>query len=233
MKKFLIASIVCFVLINNVNAGSFALTVNDTVKTGGINSMVSLTGTLSADSFFPVSIRLTIFRNLGSSDWHLSMCTPAGTCGDTTLVTIDFDIMPGSNHYIATNFYTGNDPHTGSALVRFENIADSTDYLEFTFTAISKAPTAIEDIGNVNGSFLLQNYPNPFSLNTSIQYKTTSTDSRIVLRNATGKKIDEFPINKMQEGEIKINKQLPSGIYFYSLYEKGMSVATRKMIVLE
>jgi alpha-tubulin suppressor-like RCC1 family protein len=82
----------------------------------------------------------------------------------------------------------------------------------------------------ITSSSYLQNYPNPWSSSTTIQYNLTGNAGKIILNDVTGRIIKEISLTD-SSGEIIIAEKIPSGIYFYSLQENGRTVLTQKMIV--
>jgi photosystem II stability/assembly factor-like uncharacterized protein len=95
-----------------------------------------------------------------------------------------------------------------------------------------------EQITNVSSDFVLyQNYPNPFNPISSIKYKVSRrADLKIIVFDITGKEIITL-INKKQSSgiyEVKFDgSNLPSGIYFYSLFADGIRVDTKKAILIK
>jgi len=85
--------------------------------------------------------------------------------------------------------------------------------------------------------FLYQNYPNPFNPKTVINYELRVT-SFVSLRiyNIQGEESKVLVNQKQNSGEYKIEfegSDLPSGVYFYSLFLDGERVDTKKMMLLK
>jgi photosystem II stability/assembly factor-like uncharacterized protein len=89
---------------------------------------------------------------------------------------------------------------------------------------------------------LCQNYPNPFNPSTTISYKVISYKViRLVVYNILGKEVAVLVNEKLKPGEYETqfpnnsitNNQLPSGIYFYSLFADGERVDTKKMVLIK
>lgn len=76
---------------------------------------------------------------------------------------------------------------------------------------------------------LSQNAPNPFYTNSVINYDLRDAGA-LKIQDLTGKMIREIPLNA-GTGQVSIN-QLQSGIYFYSLWENGQRLATKRMQVI-
>ncbi|MCD4734471.1 MAG: T9SS type A sorting domain-containing protein, partial [Bacteroidales bacterium] len=83
--------------------------------------------------------------------------------------------------------------------------------------------------------FRIQNYPNPFTCFTTIEYELSEPGSaEIKIYNQAGQLIKEFVQQKGQVGLIKVAWQaenMPSGIYFIRL-QVGNEIITKKMIKL-
>ena len=92
--------------------------------------------------------------------------------------------------------------------------------------------------------FLYQNYPNPFNPKTVINYELSASrqggrvTSFVSLRiyNIQGEETKILVNQKQNSGEYKIEfegSDLPSGVYFYSLFLDGERVDTKKMMLLK
>ncbi|MBX7042199.1 MAG: hypothetical protein K1X85_04775 [Ignavibacteria bacterium] len=84
---------------------------------------------------------------------------------------------------------------------------------------------------------LSQNYPNPFNPSTKISYKL-QMPGYISLRihDVAGREISSLVNTRQSAGSYEIifpSDNLPSGVYFYSMYIDGIAVASRKMVVLK
>ncbi len=97
--------------------------------------------------------------------------------------------------------------------------------------------TSIED--KVAGSTfsLSQNYPNPFSnsTNTTIQYEIKKSGYvALEVYDALGRKVATLADENQAAGtyEVKLNKSLSNGLYFYKLSADGSSL-TRRMLVTQ
>lgn len=85
--------------------------------------------------------------------------------------------------------------------------------------------------------FLYQNYPNPFNPVTTIEYEITSKGFiNLSVYNIQGKKQTEL-VNKIQNtGNYKVNlngSNLPSGVYFYTMFVNGNRIQTKKMMLVK
>jgi hypothetical protein len=82
-------------------------------------------------------------------------------------------------------------------------------------------------------SFLDQNSPNPTSLSTTILYKTdvNSQNSFIILHDFNGQEVKKFKVDS-GEGSLEIKtSEMNPGIYFYSLFENGKGISTKRLLV--
>jgi len=84
---------------------------------------------------------------------------------------------------------------------------------------------------------LKQNYPNPFNPVTTIEYEISSKGFiNLSVYNIQGKKQTEL-VNKIQNtGNYKVNfngSDLPTGVYFYTMFVNGNRVQTKKMMLLK
>ena len=92
-------------------------------------------------------------------------------------------------------------------------------------------------------SKLIQNYPNPYNSKSKIKYKISKSEVRsrelevkIIVYNITGKIIAELVNEQKPPGEYELmfdSKELPSGVYYYVLYEDGVRADAKKMIMIK
>jgi photosystem II stability/assembly factor-like uncharacterized protein len=89
---------------------------------------------------------------------------------------------------------------------------------------------------------LSQNYPNPFNPATNIKYQIANNKFiRLVVYDILGKEVAVLVNGKQSPGEYEVqfpnvqsaNVQLPSGVYFYSLFADGERVDTKKMVLIK
>lgn len=86
--------------------------------------------------------------------------------------------------------------------------------------------------------FLSQNYPNPFNTNSNIKFRTSKKLAHVVIKvfDLTGKLVSELVNQKLTSGEYETSfdaKDLPSGVYFYSLIVDGKMIDTKKSILIK
>ncbi len=103
------------------------------------------------------------------------------------------------------------------------------------FTQITVGTGHVPDHYRFN---MLQNYPNPFTDQTSItiwaDQNVTNKKAEIVIKDLTGREISNFPVS-LNSGKNIINfanKNDIDGIFTYSLMINNQIVQTRKMVVL-
>ncbi|MBK7104287.1 MAG: Type 1 glutamine amidotransferase-like domain-containing protein [Ignavibacteriae bacterium] len=134
-------------------------------------------------------------------------------------------------------------------IVALNNLRISlTNNSNFQYSLINRNFGIINSI-NVNDEILKkniftleQNYPNPFNPNTTINYSIPNVGSDFSLSNATlkvydilGREVAELVNQKQNPGNYKIQfdgRNLPSGIYFYTLHTNNFSI-TKSMVLLK
>jgi hypothetical protein len=94
-----------------------------------------------------------------------------------------------------------------------------------------------------NDFSLSQNYPNPFNPTTSIKYQVESRKLiKLVVYDILGKEVAVLVNEKLQPGTYETQfpnyygvtgNQLPSGVYFYSLFADGERMDTKKMLMIK
>ena len=95
----------------------------------------------------------------------------------------------------------------------------------------------------VNHNYQLTNHPNPFTGETTISFSLTTNlheKARIDIFNIRGQKVKTFDVitngaegSVIWNGRDETNKPVSSGIYFYKLVVDGITVDTKKMILLK
>jgi len=109
-----------------------------------------------------------------------------------------------------------------------------------------KIGNSIETITNINlgGALkktvhifqLYQNYPNPFNPSTTIRYSLDKAGKvELAVYNVLGKKVRRLLNRRQQTGSYSVifnAENLASGIYFYNLFVNGVSISSRKMVLI-
>jgi len=84
---------------------------------------------------------------------------------------------------------------------------------------------------------LSQNYPNPFNPSTNIKFNVEKLGNiKIIVYDIAGREVQTLVNERLQPGTYEANfdaGNLPSGIYFYSLFANDSKIDTKKMIVLK
>jgi hypothetical protein len=104
--------------------------------------------------------------------------------------------------------------------------------------------TNINISGNIIPDFfiLFQNYPNPFNPYTNIKYQIANNKFvTLKVYDILGKEVTTLVNEKQSPGTYEVqfpnsklaNVQLPSGIYFYSLFADGNLIKTKKMLLIK
>ncbi|MBE2254845.1 MAG: T9SS type A sorting domain-containing protein [Ignavibacteria bacterium] len=111
---------------------------------------------------------------------------------------------------------------------------------EFHYTNYKQFGTVNIQVNNtiVPENFILhQNYPNPFNPETKIKYEIKNkSEVKLIVFDITGKTIEELADGIKNPGIYETrfeSKNLPSGVYFYSLIINGLKTETKKMILIK
>lgn len=101
-------------------------------------------------------------------------------------------------------------------------------------TALNNVATTSQRIES-NSTALAQNYPNPFSGLTTIQFKLDHTQQvSLNIFDLSGKLVNQLVNRQLNEGDYQINfdrENLPSGTYMYQLNIDGVR-NTKRMTIL-
>jgi hypothetical protein len=187
-------------------------------------------------SYFPSSLFLDKYNNCyitgtfftikydvnGNQKWALNNSDPQSTYRYRGVKVI----IDRSNNMFITATGAGNVGSTGDILT-----------LKYNHT------TNINNYGSQNYNYkLYQNYPNPFNPVTNIKYQIPrSSNVKLIVYDILGKEIAKLVDQKQNAGSYETqfpdyqfsNNQLPSGVYFYSLFIDGVRLDTKKLILLK
>jgi hypothetical protein len=169
----------------------------------------------------------SIYDGFQKSEKYTSMSTPrlaAGTTGNGNDVSVmaatgPFSINAGDSIQVAFALLAG-------------------DSLPVILAAANAADIKYDDITGVTEnsslSFSLdQNYPNPFSENTSIRFTLpSSVNVNLCIYDVTGQKVMTVVNEKLSQGNHKFSidtKKLSSGMYYFTL-RAGEQVETKKLV---
>lgn len=87
---------------------------------------------------------------------------------------------------------------------------------------------------DIEQALLYQNNPNPFTIDTEIEYflPQNTQVANLYVYNMNGLQIAEYPISSFGSGSVVINAgNLDAGMYLYSLIADGQIVDTKRMIL--
>jgi hypothetical protein len=158
--------------------------------------------------------------------WYVTMCNPNG-CFPTTTTENTFIVPPSGSVTAKFEIHAGSNTGNADVRVKFLDAANSNNGV--TFHIVGNTGTGTENLENSNVS-LYQNFPNPFTTATAIKYNLDSPNGKLVITDVKGNIISEHKLNTTV-GEININENLPSGVYYYALYTKDKLIASNKMVV--
>ncbi len=135
--------------------------------------------------------------------------------------------------------FLGLDPNGEWKLSIYDAAAGNTGYLQaWGLKLYFSGITGVENESEHNplDFTLFQNYPNPFSTTTSINWQLMKTaDVVLKVYDFTGREMKTLVDCDQMTGEQKIKfdaSGLPAGIYFYQLKANGV-IETRKMVLIK
>ena len=132
---------------SSIRAGFLNVTFNSTTSSTNVaNSTVQFPGNATnSDCCNPLEVTMKVLSNSLPSDWSIVLKTPAGTM-PSGVDSTSFILIPSGSGVVGIDFLVGNLEGDGTALMRFENINDSSDFVEFTFTATYENNTPIFNV---------------------------------------------------------------------------------------
>ena len=150
--------------------------------------------------------------------------------------------IPGSAYSIdngVTWTYINDLPY-GKASFSSSNVGWSSGINDSVYKWNSDGVLSVKEIDKVAESYHLeQNFPNPFTEDTKIQFDIAqnagSQEVSLIVYDASGKTVANLIDRRLSPGTYEVafdGTNLPCGIYYYKL-QSGSFTATRKMILLK
>lgn len=93
-------------------------------------------------------------------------------------------------------------------------------------------PLGLDETANAFASSISQNAPNPAKDLTVINYQLASSNGTLKFHDLTGKLVKQITLNGKQ-GQYTLLDDLESGMYFYSLWENGAMIDSKRMQVID
>ena len=168
--------------------------------------------------------------------------------GDVALIRVNSDGTQdnfGSFGIVTTNF-GGNDVGNAVAIQadgkivvagsRNGNRIIVARYLATGSPLTASVEKITTEIKSANADVLAQNFPNPFSNTTTINYslpqsRIGGTSAKIIVTDKNGNALKQFSVSQ-NKGSITVDAStLSSGAYQYSLYVDGRLIASKQMIL--
>ena len=157
----------------------------------------------------------------------------------------DFEIISEGEYVVTTdawteyNFdlseYEGESIYIGINCVTKDGLVFMLDDIKITSSIV----LGIDDDLNFaeKSAELFQNYPNPFNPTTEINYEVQSAGTvQLLVHNNRGELVQSLVNKRLNSGKYSVSfdgSSLNSGVYFYSLIQNGISLQTKKMIMLK
>lgn len=181
------------------------------------------------DSVNSITIHQTLNTITNSpSGWLYSMCTPNG-CLPTGIYSTTFVVPPLSTRGAAFHAHINGNPGNSIINVSFTDNNNSSIGTTFNIQLGLGTSAVNEQIASENS--LSQNFPNPFTGTSVMNYNLPSGKGALVISDVLGRTISNTALNAIS-GNITIGEGLSEGIFFCTLVdENGKTLVTRKIIV--
>lgn len=233
MKKLLLICSLIFIA-SQSDAQTFTASPTDYFEsTYDVNDWVSDYVYIINSSGSPISIGYqTLTNTMIPIGWDVLMCTSNG-CFPYVPVSGSLGIIEnGESGFF--NLHAGflGIPGTGEVSVRVFETGNPSNADTITFVYHATMATSIFENINKTEFVLSQNFPNPFSVSTTVKYKLDSPTGKLIITDIQGKKINEYNLIN-STGELIITGNLKSGIYFYSLYNNENKMISRNRMTVQ
>jgi len=215
-------------LSGGLTAQIWAVSNFNTNVSGAANTELDCSGTCTNnDCCSPINITQIIQSTNLPAGWTCTMCNPNG-CHGTSVTQNTFVIPNSSNRPFSFKINANGIVGTGTVTVRMQY--SSSDYQDYTITATASTTTGVDDVQITEVRQLSQNYPNPFTESTTIDYELKSAEGQLVVSDMIGRVIQTRQLTN-SNGQITINDLPTAGIYFCTLID-GDKIADKRQIVL-
>ena len=179
--------------------------------------------------------RITDFTP-SSGEWDAYMCEEVICWQSWTITPTSVVTVPAMGTFqLYTHVQMLVELGSGDITVCTHALNDSANtYSCYTYTAMVEEDSALS-VGEIDGApqgQLAQNAPNPFKDNAVIRYETRSENGLIRIHDLTGKIVDEIVLTS-RSGAVTVGNALRSGVYFYSLWDNGELIDTKRMQVID
>lgn len=237
MKKITSLLIAALIGVGTVSAQSLKLKVNDTEVTEGatikfegeydgfmgLTCYIQISNTSDKD----VDVKLE-FSQEGLPEEASAMICGFGQCSVLPYVegTIAAGAVEGDNHDRPMDLaYTPNDKL--DAFVASCTLTNKTDNETLKFK-IHFIPTNEGAANQTVAEVIAAAYPNPASEVVNFRLNNVKAGATVVLRDLSGKALRQVAA----ADEVSMNLQgLSAGMYFYTVEEKGVRMATGKLVI--
>ncbi|MCX8056252.1 MAG: T9SS type A sorting domain-containing protein [Ignavibacteria bacterium] len=117
----------------------------------------------------------------------------------------------------------------------FDNVLTDNPIVYTTYDIIAPVQTSVDDPNVVNTFYLSQNYPNPFNPTTNIKF-SIAQKSHVTLKvfDVLGREVATLVNEVKDAGQYTVKfdaKDLPTGVYLYTLNAGDYSVTKKMMLV--
>lgn len=235
---------------------------HDSVKVAEVGDDVEFHHYVKNTGNDTVNLKWRLFPDFtGVDDWEDYVCEGILLCFPSTVRSNEFSVASGDSVEIFHHVEAKNVAGTGDSKICFFDPSDSSNTVNCVTVQVEAlmpdtlevyigsqavyvidgdtyeiydgtyVPLGVEDevIFDVE---LGQNVPNPFKDNTTISYSLDGMNGEVLIHDLTGKLIQKHVLHA-QAGKIQLGSDLQAGMYFYSLYNDGQHVDTKRMQVLD
>ncbi len=262
MKKLYILALISLPVLGFSQDFSFDI-LNDTSVSTSVGADVSVDINIVNHTLDTIELRWQLMAEFASvPSWEDFICEGDDICWPTTQRSSDILVSPSEDFEIYHHIYAKTNDGEGVSVLCVYDANDSANtvicssfYVNtaadtihgFTSTGVAiivvdgdtfemiggqYVPLGLEETANAFASSLSQNAPNPAKDITVINYQLASSNGTLKFHDLTGKLVKEITLNGKQ-GQYTLHGELESGIYFYSLWENGAMIDSKRMQVID
>lgn len=161
------------------------------------------------------------------SDWSIQICDK-NVCYAPGHPSAEFFLLGGEEGVMKPTIWAGT-AYDATIWLTVSYVGDSTDakQVEIHLNTLSASLDPLLEAG----VSMQANVPNPFSAETMIGLELKGHSGQIQITDVLGREINTIPLS-VNQSSVRIQAdQLPSGLYFYTLWVEGRPLITHKMKV--
>lgn len=141
---------------------------------------------------------------------------------------VKIDISGGWTQKEAVTFSSNNEIHMTDERTGGNNYLY---YVDLSPWIPAPPPVITLSVGSISKDAVASVYPNPANEQVSIDFRTSLKNASISIFDMTGKMVFSTPVESNSHTFVISTGMLPTGVYFYRIFEEAKEVQTSRLVV--